>query len=102
MTTWDEYTKSPNTAKPYDKMIQVNIKCPQCGRPLYKCLNVIYCSLPPQYAYKCKECDKAFIQCSHVTQHQRIHTGERPYKCTECDKAFSHSSNLTKHLRTHT
>ena len=54
--TWDEYTKSPNAAKPYNKVIQVNIACPKCGHILYKHLDVVYCSLPPQYKYECKEC----------------------------------------------
>ena len=52
--------------------------------------------------YKCKECGKAFISCSNLNQHQKIHTREKLYKCTECGKAFTRRSHVTQHQRIHT
>lgn len=36
--------------------------------------------------HKCWICQAAFRKISHLKQHHRRHTGERPYKCIKCDR----------------
>lgn len=43
-------------------------------------------STDPARPHKCLVCQAAFRKISHLKQHHRRHTGERPYECTKCDR----------------
>uniref|UniRef100_A0A8C3NU89 C2H2-type domain-containing protein n=1 Tax=Cyanoderma ruficeps TaxID=181631 RepID=A0A8C3NU89_9PASS len=51
--------------------------------------------------YKCDQCRKRFRTCTSLLLHQN-HTGERPYKCDQCRRRFPSSSSLLLHQRIHT
>jgi len=50
---------------------------------------------------KCRQCGSMFVTLWHLTQHYRLHTGERPYKCRLCGMKFMASANLQRHVKTH-
>ena len=51
--------------------------------------------------FKCKICDKRFVQKNGMIVHMRSHTNERPYKCDICGKGFHQKGNLDHHVNRH-
>ena len=49
--------------------------------------------------FLCDVCNKAFKQRHHLTEHKRLHSGEKPFRCTFCDKRFSHSGSYSQHMK---
>ncbi|CAF91789.1 unnamed protein product, partial [Tetraodon nigroviridis] len=44
-------------------------------------------------------CKKSFKYSSNLTEHMKVHTGERPFLCKKCGKTFRRRSALGQHMR---
>ena len=51
--------------------------------------------------FTCGVCGAAFVQLVHLKTHDRTHTGERPYACHLYNARFSQQSGIIHHLRAH-
>ena len=51
----------------------------------------------------CEVCGKTITKKGgNLWSHMRVHSGDKPFKCKVCDKEFIQSSNLKRHLLIHT
>ena len=63
---------------------QVAKSAPQCQDELF-----------PQ----CDICQRVFRRSSHLSEHMRMHMGERPFNCRLCQQTFTRRGHLGTHLR---
>ena len=52
--------------------------------------------------FQCDFCGRRFTQSATMKRHRRIHTGERPFTCNICGYSFTRNGDLKNHKRIHT
>ena len=73
--------------------------CTICGK-MFRNLPV-HMHLHRRPDFKCQDCGRKFARSDYLTEHQRVHSNERPFLCVECGRSFGGAGNLRAHLRTH-
>ena len=55
----------------------------------------------PNKNLPCPACGKHFATKHNLTQHWRVHSGERPFTCPICNKGFKQKAHMQKHMMAH-
>merc|ERR1712079_673655 len=98
-----KFASSSNLARHRQIHAEKGRCCTVCNK-FYTSMPALAMHMQTHYRnYKCHICEKTFSRSWLLTNHVRIHTGEKPYPCTHhnCHKRFSDKSNLRAHLKVH-
>ncbi len=60
---WEDFNNNYLDTLVSTNLIQTNIECPKCGKPLFKRTDIVLSSWPAQYQY---ECTCGFVGYSHA------------------------------------
>lgn len=51
--TWKDYIQRRLPCGPIVTRVQTDVECPRCGRKIWKRVDMVLLSNPPQYQYEC-------------------------------------------------
>ncbi|KAF2883134.1 hypothetical protein ILUMI_23051 [Ignelater luminosus] len=80
-----------------------NYVCPECYKPFsYSHLQQHMRTHTKEKPFACQVCQMQFSLKCNLRRHMMIHTGERPHTCEICGKGFIQATTLEEHKRSHT
>ncbi|XP_034839062.1 zinc finger protein 82-like [Maniola hyperantus] len=90
----------------YQHLGKTTHKCPVCSKPIATRANVEKHMMRVHGEKKskprnhvCQQCGKAFTDKKALTQHEVIHSGERPLSCDVCQQTFKQKASLYTHRK---
>lgn len=51
--TWEDFLQRRLPCNPVVTRVRTDIECPRCGRKIWKRVDMVLLSNPPQYQYEC-------------------------------------------------
>lgn len=90
----------------YNHLRKTNYKCPLCDKPIASRKNVdrhmlrVHCEKKEKPRnHICDLCGKAFTDKKALTQHEAIHSYDRPLSCEVCHQTFKQKASLYTHRK---
>lgn len=98
--TTTENTDEPELPEPLKPGMQQ--ECQKCCRAFKRTYNLLrhnrLCHGKDGYRFTCSICGKKLSRISHLLEHERTHTNEKPFQCDFCDMRFGKKTAMLGHV----
>ena len=97
--------KTTDSLKRHVEWVHVKVPCSECGimigrRKMPRHMNSKHTSIYDR-KFKCDICGKGFNDKAKLSDHNNVHTGEKPFKCKFCNACFASRGTHAMHQRSH-
>jgi len=98
-------SKNPAKLKRHIEWVHMQMPCLECGemvgrRKMPRHVASKHTSIYDR-KFKCDVCGKGFNDKAKLSDHNNVHTGEKPFKCKFCNACFASRGTHAMHQRSH-